>query len=58
MKKTIWNASLEESMGLVTDKYIQTFLEDIEKNGYKKKILGFLTVEFFMFLFFLYWPLL
>lgn len=45
-------------MGVVTDKYIQTFLEDIEKNGYKKKILGFLTVEFFMFLFFLYWPLL
>ncbi|MGG9991461.1 hypothetical protein ACQ7BN_03190 [Streptococcus suis] len=51
MKKTVWNASLEESMNLVTDKYIQTSLEDIEKNGYKKKILGFLTVEFFMFLF-------
>lgn len=50
MKKTIWNASLEESMNLVTDKYIQTSLEDIEKNGYKKKILGFLTVEFFIFL--------
>ncbi|WP_367985983.1 hypothetical protein AB1F57_01675 [Streptococcus sp. ZY1909104] len=51
MKKTVWNASLEESLNLVTDKYIQTSLEDIEKNGYKKKILGFLTVEFFMFLF-------
>ncbi|HFI0344910.1 TPA: hypothetical protein ACGOWL_000299 [Streptococcus suis] len=51
MKKTIWNASLEESMGLVTDRYIQTSMEDMDKNGYRKKILGFLTVEFFMFLF-------
>ncbi|WP_105114326.1 hypothetical protein [Streptococcus suis] len=50
MKKTVWNASLEESLNLVTDKYIQTSLEDIEKNGYGKKILGFLTVEFFIFL--------
>ncbi|HFI0702483.1 TPA: hypothetical protein ACGO3H_001987 [Streptococcus suis] len=50
MKKTVWNASLEESMGLVTDRYIQTSMEDIEKNGYGKKIIGFLTVEFFIFL--------
>ncbi|HEM3705572.1 TPA: hypothetical protein U1C94_001926 [Streptococcus suis] len=50
MKKSIWNASLEESMGLVTDQYIQTSMEDIEKNGYGKKILGFLTVNLFMYL--------
>ncbi len=50
MKKTVWNASLEESMGLVTDQYIQTSMEDIEKNGYGKKILGFLTVNLFMYL--------
>lgn len=35
-------------MGLVTDRYIQTSMEDIEKNGYGKKILGFLTVNLFM----------
>ncbi|MFX3668576.1 hypothetical protein ACJBPL_11020, partial [Streptococcus suis] len=45
-----WNASLEESTGVVTDQYIQTSLEDIEKNGFGKKIFGFLTVEFFIFL--------
>lgn len=50
MKKTVWNASLEESMGVVTDRYIQTSMEDIEKNGYGKKILGFLTVNLFMYL--------
>ncbi|HEL2402958.1 TPA: hypothetical protein TZS69_001977 [Streptococcus suis] len=50
MKKTVWNASLEESTGLVTDRYIQTSMEDIEKNGYGKKILGFLTVNLFMYL--------
>ncbi|HFU4222978.1 TPA: hypothetical protein ACGO80_001851 [Streptococcus suis] len=50
MKKTVWNASLEESTGLVTDQYIQTSMEDIEKNGYGKKILGFLTVNLFMYL--------
>ncbi|HEM5250066.1 hypothetical protein FH692_04780 [Streptococcus suis] len=50
MKKTVWNASLEESTGVVTDQYIQTSMEDIEKNGFGKKILGFLTVNLFMYL--------
>lgn len=49
-KKTVWNASLEEGTGLVTDRYIQTSMEDIEKNGYGKKIIGFLTVNLFMYL--------
>ncbi|NRG60366.1 hypothetical protein HPA88_02595 [Streptococcus suis] len=42
MKKTIWNASLEESMNLVTDKYIKTSIDDVNQHGHKKKILGFL----------------
>ncbi|HEL2651951.1 TPA: hypothetical protein T0G97_002166 [Streptococcus suis] len=50
MKKTLLDASFEESTGLVTDQYIQTSMEDIEKNGYGKKILGFLTVNLFMYL--------
>ena len=50
MKQTIFNASLEESMNLVTDKYIKTSLEDFNEKGYGKKILGFFTVYFLMFL--------
>ena len=53
MKQTIFNASLEESMNLVTDKYIKTSLEDFNEKGYGKKILGFFTMQFFLFLFFL-----
>ncbi|MCY7151466.1 hypothetical protein MK541_04650 [Streptococcus gallolyticus subsp. gallolyticus] len=47
MKKTLFNASLEESMNLVTDKYIQTSMEDINEKGYWRKIIGFFTVLFF-----------
>lgn len=50
MKQTVFNASLEESMNLVTDKYIKTSLEDFNEKGYGKKILGFFTVYFLMFL--------
>ena len=50
MKQTIFNASLEESMNLVTDKYIQTAMEDINEKGYWRKIIGGLTTLFFMFL--------
>jgi len=50
LKQTIFNASLEESMNLVTDKYIKTSLEDFKEKGYGKKILGFFTVYFLMFL--------
>ena len=53
MKQTIFNASLEESMNLVTDKYIKTSLEDFNEKGYGKKILGFFTAQFFLFLIFL-----
>lgn len=50
MKQTIFNASLEESMNLVTDKYIQTSMEDINEKGVKRKVLGFITILFFMYL--------
>ncbi|MEY8700178.1 hypothetical protein AALH12_03160 [Streptococcus ferus] len=50
MRKTILNASLEESTNLVTDKYIQVSIEDINKKGVKFKIFGFLTLLFFMYL--------
>ena len=53
MKQTIFNASLEESMNLVTDKYIQTAMEDIKEKGYWRKIIGFLTVNIFMYLLYL-----
>ena len=53
MKQTIFNASLEESINLVTDKYIQTAMEDINEKGYWRKIIGGLTTLFFMFL--MYW---
>ncbi|HFI0265402.1 TPA: hypothetical protein ACGOU9_001843 [Streptococcus suis] len=48
MKKTVWNASLEESMNLVTDKYIKTSMDDVNQHGYKKKILGFFTMVLFI----------
>ncbi|MBP2623348.1 hypothetical protein [Streptococcus oricebi] len=44
MKKTIFNASLEESMNFVKDDYIKTSLDDINQKGVKKKVLGFFTV--------------
>lgn len=53
MKQTIFNASLEESMNLVTDKYIQTAMEDVNEKGYWRKIIGFLTVNIFMYLLYL-----
>ncbi|AND80010.1 hypothetical protein [Streptococcus pantholopis] len=52
-KQTLFNATLEESMNLVTDKYIQTAMEDINEKGYKRKILGFFTMIFFMLC--MYW---
>ncbi|MGT2625112.1 hypothetical protein [Streptococcus thoraltensis] len=51
MKQTIFNASLEESMNLVTDKYIQTSMENVKEHGVWKKIIGTLTLLFMMYLF-------
>ena len=50
MKQTIFNASLEESMNLVTDKYIQTAMEDINEKGYWRKIIGGFTMILFLFM--------
>ena len=54
MKQTIFNASLEESMNLVTDQYIKTSFEDFNEKGYEGKLLGFITVQFILFLIFLF----
>ena len=54
MKQTIFNASLEESMNLVTDQYIKTSFEDFNENGYEGKLLGFVTIQFILFLIFLF----
>lgn len=54
MKQTIFNASLEESMNLVTDKYIKTSFEDFNEKGYEGKLLGFVTMQFILFLIFLF----
>ena len=54
MKQTIFNASLEESMNLVTDQYIKTSFEDFNEKGYEGKLLGFVTIQFILFLFFLF----
>lgn len=51
MKKTLFNASLEESMNLVTDKYIQTSMEDINEKGYWRKIIGSFTMILFILMF-------
>ena len=53
MRKTILNASLEESTNLVTDKYIQVSMEDVNKKGVKRKVLGSFTMIFFFYLMFL-----
>ena len=50
MKQIIFNASLEESMNLVTDKYIQTAMEDINEKGYWRKIIGGFTMILFLFM--------
>lgn len=54
MKQTIFNASLEESMNLVTDQYIKTSFEDFNEKGYEGKLLGIITMQFILFLFFLF----
>ena len=54
MKQTIFNASLEESMNLVTDQYIKTSFEDFNEKGYEGKLLGFITMQFILFLIFLF----
>lgn len=54
MKQTIFNASLEESMNLVTDQYIKTSFEDFKEKGYEGKLLGFVTTQFILFLIFLF----
>ena len=54
MKQTIFNASLEESMNLVTDQYIKTSFEDFNEKGYEGKLLGIITMQFILFLIFLF----
>ena len=54
MKQTIFNASLEESMHLVTDQYIKTSFEDFNEKGYEGKLLGIITMQFILFLIFLF----
>ncbi|AXJ12916.1 hypothetical protein [Streptococcus pluranimalium] len=51
MKQTIFNASLEESMNLVTDKYIQTSMENVKEHGVWKKIIGIASIILIMTLF-------
>lgn len=51
--KRMFSATFEESMNIVTEKYIKVSLEDFEQRGYKRKILGFFTVEFFIYLVYL-----
>ena len=51
MRKTILNASLEESMNLVTDKYIHTCLEESKHKKIIKKIFGGLFILLVMYLF-------
>lgn len=53
MKQTIFNASLEESMNLVTDQYIKTSFEAFKEKGYEGKISGFITKQSILFLIFL-----
>ena len=54
MKQTIFNASLEESMNLVTDQYIKASFEDFNEKGYEGKLLGIITMQFILFLIFLF----
>ena len=41
-------------MSLVTDKYIKTSLEDFNEKSYEGKLLGFVTMQFILFLIFLF----
>lgn len=41
-------------MNLVTDQYIKTSFEDFKEKGYEGKILGFITMQFILFLIFLF----
>ena len=40
-------------MNLVTDQYITTSFEDFNEKGYEGKLLGFITMQFILFLIFL-----
>lgn len=48
MKKTLFNASLEESMNLVTDKYIELSLKESKHKKILKKLVGGLFIIFIM----------
>ncbi len=50
MKKTLFNASLEESMNLVTDEYIELSLEESKHKKIFKKLMGLLTLLCFILL--------
>ena len=41
-------------MNLVTDQYIKTSFEDFNEKGYEGKLLGIITMQFILFLFFLF----
>ena len=41
-------------MNLVTDQYIKTSFEDFKEKGYEGKLLGFVTIQFILFLIFLF----
>ncbi len=41
-------------MNLVTDQYIKTSFEDFKEKGYEGKLLGFITMQFILFLIFLF----
>ena len=41
-------------MNLVTDQYITTSFEDFNEKGYEGKLLGFITMQFILFLIFLF----
>lgn len=50
MKKTLFNASLEESMNLVTDKYIEVSKNTAKTKKIFKKLMGLLTLLCFILL--------
>lgn len=43
-----------ERMNLVTDQYIKTSFEDFNEKGYEGKLLGIITMQFILFLIFLF----
>ncbi|MTC89758.1 hypothetical protein GKS17_01415 [Streptococcus uberis] len=51
VRNNIFNASLEKSVNLVSDKYILNSVEDINKKGYFRKIIGSITIILFMWAF-------